>query len=91
MGHKQYQRSINYSVHIVYIVTNPVPGIMGQDVKLNALQILKLTFFGQLTYLILKALTLDPHFKMFVSSQNEKKFIVSFRLEKTSKIITHKH
>lgn len=55
---------------------------MGQDVKLIALQILKLTFFGQLTYLILKVLTLDPHFKMCVSSQNEKKFTESFKLGK---------
>lgn len=53
MGHKQYQRSINYSMHIV---TDPVPGDIGQDAKLIALQIFKLTFFGQLTYLILKVL-----------------------------------
>lgn len=78
-------------MHVLYIVTEPVPRITGQDGKLIALQILKLTFFGQLTYLILKVLILDPHFKMCVSSQNEKKFIESFRLEKSSKNIMHRH
>lgn len=75
----------------MYTVTDPVPGIMGQDIKLIALQILKLTFFGQLTYLILKVLTLGPHFKICVSSRNEKKFMESFRLEKTFKMTMHKH
>lgn len=46
--------------------------IASQDVRLIALQIFKLAFFRKHSYLILKILTVDPHFKICLSSQHKK-------------------
>lgn len=59
-------------MHLHSTDSAPVAVITSQDVRLIALQIFKLAFFRKHSYLILKILTLDPHFKVCLSSQHKK-------------------
>jgi len=45
--------------------------ITGQDARLIALKIFKLAFFKKDSYSICKVLTLDPYFRICLSSQHE--------------------